>query len=540
MTLTNASSPARAVLPPSPAADYHPSRRIRSACPYPDCSAAISNVDSYSVCDTCRRVAIRCAPLERRTCGSWNRPASLYCRGCGRVHPRNWSSDAEVRVRNRSLNAPGFQATASSEIELVRAEDLYCLIAPEPNRPDSETPYEFELERVGGWLWIGHSDGSFKLIEPFAALANHQIAAGRANPWPHDLQSRRWTANGEGPWLVQSSGAGVRVFCTLASVNMGQSTLPELFPGGWVCPPAEKMLGRPIIVGFEDATDRSARKLYWLTRSADNPESLRIWYWAISLSTPMSAPTNWTLSAEGLSAVRGAGIVALPTGEPREPPRLLVAGGKALLAFAAPIADRPLPKILSVSTPFQMDLGTNFADTLRLFVLPQNVRSRDPISVAVGVEDGIAARRFARVVVGDDEIQFSMVMGTGHPVGVANLDSGSVWVYLNESILGWVNTLEQVNATRELQRADRFDEIRVAGRVIALSGQNESGRGILRVCDLTTRKFYHTDESPLAGSRFTLPAIIGAAILTVDQHDHGSRSLSRYWLYDPKCSGNGS
>jgi len=419
---------------------------------------------------------------------------------------------------------------------MVRGEELLWLILPERNRPLLDIPFEFELESVSGWLWVGHPDGSSNLIDPFANQKGDRLVVGRTEPWPHDVVPRRWSALADGPWLIQVSHAGVRLFTLLPIFGSGEKVLQDLVPGGWTSPPGERLLGRPIFVSSSDESDPTARRLYWLTDSKIS-DSIRLWCWSLSLAKPIAKPTSWPLKAEGFSSERGAAIIEIPSTE--ESPALLVAGGGALLAFQAPLGGETSLSVRTVTTPIPLDLGNNFGDTLRLFALSSILRSGGSTSVAIGVENGIATRQFLRVVVTPNEIQCSPVAGTGHPVGVAHLESGSVWVYLNESMLGWVNTLEQVHGTRELRKSERFDSIRVTGRVIALSGQGGNGRRILRVVDLTSRLVYHDDDSPLAASRFTLPAIIGSALLTVDQHDHGSRCLARYWLYDHNRAGNG-
>ncbi len=419
---------------------------------------------------------------------------------------------------------------------MVRGDELLWLILPERHRPLLDIPFEFELEAVSGWLWVGHPDGSSNLIDPFANQKGDRLVVGRTEPWPHDVEPRRWSALADGPWLIQASHAGVRLFTLLSIFEAGEKVLPDLVPGGWTCPPGERLLGRPIFVSSSCRSDPTARRLYWLT-SGKASNSIRLWCWSLSLAKPISKPTFWPLHAEGFSTERGAAVIEIPSAE--ESPALLVAGGRALLTFQAPLALESIAAVRTVTAPIALDLGDNFGDTLRLFVLSPTLRHGGSTSVAVGVENGIATRQFLRVIVTPIEIQCSLVAGTGHPVGVAHLEFGSVWVYLNESMLGWVNTLEQVHGTRELQKAERFDNIRVAGRVIALSGQGGNGRRILRVVDLTSRLVYHDDDSPLAASRFTLPAIIGSALLTVDQHDHGSRCLARYWLYDHNRAENG-
>jgi hypothetical protein len=353
--------------------------------------------------------------------------------------------------------------------------------------------------------------------------------------WKHDASQRQWLPVTDGPWLVVASSRGVRIF-SLLSLQVASSQLIEVLGEGWFCPDGEILVAPPVFTDPGSSPDLGERWAYWLTRT--HAGELHLYGIGLTLTKPLSDPLKWELKVARSPNQRSAGLASVRAVRGVQGLRVLVlASGQSLATFEPPKKAGRLSFLHQVETKYDWDIGHTFSDTNRLILLPPSDGNWLRRYGAVGVLSGLNDRRFVRFSLQVNGIRISEVQGTGHPVGVADLPEGYCWVYFNEVRLGHVNTMDQTTLSRELQQADRFDRVRVAGRIVALSGQNDMGRPILRVFDLLSRTTYHSDDWSHAGSLFPLPAILGPALFTIDRDDRDQLALTRHWLVPSPLSG---
>ncbi len=392
----------------------------------------------------------------------------------------------------------------------------------------SGAPTEFELDTVAGWVWVCDSNGAFQLLEPFQAVGGLIEVAGWCEPWSHDDTPRRWLAASDGPWLVTASKAGVRAFCLLPlASHAGQ--LEDYLSDGWRCPAGRAVVGPPVIAapppntsGANTPGRAAERWAYWLTHSNDGGLSLH--GSRLSLTDQASGGLGeWPLEAKAKASSVGLASVRDDTGT-----RLVLVAGHTVTVFPPPQPGERLGGALAATAGVELDIGDGFARTPRLVVLP----AADPgqRTVAVGMTGGDASGEFLRVILPPTGgIRLGGVTGAGHPVGAAALADGPAWVYLSRTALGRVNTLDQTATATDLQRTDAFDRVRVAGRVVALSGLSDTSRPVLRVYDLLSRRTFHWDDGDRR-EQFPLPAILGPYLFTADRTAGGAVVLHRHPL----------
>ena len=276
------------------------------------------------------------------------------------------------------------------------------------------------------------------------------------------------------------------------------------------------------------------RWVYWLTRcEADGALKL---HGLRAIPGVASEPVTWKLGSAFKANLKACGLLSLRTSGGLR--RLVIAFGKSIAAFP-PLCPLDGQKVSSegfqlATSESEINTGSPFAEIGQPVALPAIMSpSRD---IAFGLRNGAKDRCFLRATISADRIRLGVVQQVGMPIGTATFGEFPVWIYQSDSHLGRVNTMDQSTSTRDLQPVDLFQRARVSGRVVALSGQNQNGRPILRVYDLLSRKCFHHDDAGYGGD-FSLPVAIGHMLFSADRVTSGDFNINRHSLVVSDTSG---